>query len=910
MTQKKLLALEFHQKDLLANALKDQSIDFFKKHESWITELGQNDRDSLLLDLSNLVISGENKQAKQNEEARILCISEYLIATCNVDINARGWLNRSPLHFASMKNNFSLVKLLLSQKKIAIYAQDILGDTAFHRAAKHGDRHLIDLFLEKGIDINILNNELKSPLLRMVSISPIAQRSDVLNDNIAYLIKKGASTTLKDVYGNTMDDYNKMKKADIKPATEVPDAGIRKSWVFKNDMNAFKAFFQCHPEAVMDTVTYLGDTLLSTTALFGRTDMLKYLLSLPNVNINHKNEEDKQPLFWAVDQSNMVTAEYLLSNDSIELNSKERVFGETVLHRAVINRHLPMTQRLLEKGADVGVQNHFGQTALHLSVSSPVMDHDILDVLLSYLEDKSLNLVDQHGRTAVHVAAENGHHLAVKVLLKHGADPKVKAKTNKDAMEVMPDIERYLKEKEILDGRIEQIEEAMEALSKKPEDVSVYEDSILNMLKLLALDAKDISLDKTLRYYHLSIMNKECQKLYCSVLCQLSSLDVYLKQSILQRLQTMADGSNSTIRGKMNRDSDRVKKAASIDIEEKIKGFEFFPKHSTDSNNYKTQRNTNDPCYVLSIDGGGIRGIIPAMALCKIEQRTKKSISSLFDVLAGTSTGGILTAGISTPGGDSHTPKYAAYDLLDLYTRRGNEIFPKKSFFQKLFIPRWQAFSVKYSADSLEKIAQDYFGNRKLSQSLTDLMITTYDTVKKEPYFFHRADARSDAKNDVLMKDSVRATSAAPTYLPPKKIGDKVCVDGGVVINNPAEKIVTWLERQGKRPEDLRVVSLGTGEPREAMPISEKIIFRGQLFWASTIPDLMMNGASYLVHDQLSDMFRPHPNHYFRIQAQLDYPIKLDGVNNENIQTLIDSGNKMLDENSDQINTIIEMFAD
>jgi patatin-like phospholipase/acyl hydrolase len=79
---------------------------------------------------------------------------------------------------------------------------------------------------------------------------------------------------------------------------------------------------------------------------------------------------------------------------------------------------------------------------------------------------------------------------------------------------------------------------------------------------------------------------------------------------------------------------------------------------------------------ILSIDGGGIRGIIPAMLLCEIEKRTGKPISELFDYVAGTSTGGILALGLNAPSeGDPHKPRYSAKDLLEVYEKHGNEIF-------------------------------------------------------------------------------------------------------------------------------------------------------------------------------------------------------------------------------------------
>jgi patatin-like phospholipase/acyl hydrolase len=87
---------------------------------------------------------------------------------------------------------------------------------------------------------------------------------------------------------------------------------------------------------------------------------------------------------------------------------------------------------------------------------------------------------------------------------------------------------------------------------------------------------------------------------------------------------------------------------------------------------------------VLSIDGGGIRGIIPAIILSKIEELTKTPICKLFDIIAGTSTGGILALALSMPSeSDNNIPEYSASDLVNLYSKRGNEIF-ESNIFQKI----------------------------------------------------------------------------------------------------------------------------------------------------------------------------------------------------------------------------------
>src|SRR5690348_15273305 len=108
---------------------------------------------------------------------------------------------------------------------------------------------------------------------------------------------------------------------------------------------------------------------------------------------------------------------------------------------------------------------------------------------------------------------------------------------------------------------------------------------------------------------------------------------------------------------------------------------------------------------ILSIDGGGIRGIIPARLLADIERRTKKPIADLFHLLAGTSTGGIIACGLGV--------HMTAAEVVDLYEKRGSEIFPHNP---------WQELRNKidlteprYSPDRLEKILADVFGHKTLA---------------------------------------------------------------------------------------------------------------------------------------------------------------------------------------------------
>jgi patatin-like phospholipase/acyl hydrolase len=141
---------------------------------------------------------------------------------------------------------------------------------------------------------------------------------------------------------------------------------------------------------------------------------------------------------------------------------------------------------------------------------------------------------------------------------------------------------------------------------------------------------------------------------------------------------------------------------------------------------------------VLSIDGGGIRGIIPAMVLAEIERRTGKRTAEVFDLVAGTSTGGILALGLTKPGEDGG-PEYSARKLIALYETEGGRIFDR-SVWHRIHSVGGLA-EEKYPATGIEEVALEYFGDVRLSQAHKEVLVTAYEIEKRGPWFFKRRHA-------------------------------------------------------------------------------------------------------------------------------------------------------------------------
>lgn len=247
---------------------------------------------------------------------------------------------------------------------------------------------------------------------------------------------------------------------------------------------------------------------------------------------------------------------------------------------------------------------------------------------------------------------------------------------------------------------------------------------------------------------------------------------------------------------------------------------------------------------ILSIDGGGLRGIVPLMVLKRIEEESGKRIHELFDMVVGTSTGGIIVCGLlgST---DGRTPNLTVDMLMGLYTTKAQEIFPRGNIVTRPFRWVWNWFRPKFSPKGLDKNLTEYFGELTLADMLKPGIVTTYDVKNHEVVMFKSRKAGEEGF-DAPLRVVCRATSAAPTYLRSYKMEfggkDRVCVDGGVYVNNPSMAAVAdAIKAYGVKAEDIEVLSLGTGTHPPTLKQSETY---GKLCWASPISDVMMAGTS------------------------------------------------------------------
>lgn len=239
---------------------------------------------------------------------------------------------------------------------------------------------------------------------------------------------------------------------------------------------------------------------------------------------------------------------------------------------------------------------------------------------------------------------------------------------------------------------------------------------------------------------------------------------------------------------------------------------------------------------ILSLDGGGIRGIFSAAVLAAIEEDLKIKVIDHFDMIAGTSTGGIIAVAL----GLGLTPK----QIVDFYLQEGKSIFANPFGVNSVR----RLFTSKFDNRPLIAALKRHFGDRKFGESTKRLVIPAYNLGEDDVYIFrtaHHERLRRDYKVEAWKV--AQATSAAPTYFPASRNVDQLrLIDGGVWANNPT--MVAYIEAVGTlgvANDDIRILNLGTCDSIEARSSS---LDAGGLFqWRASALEVVLRGQSAAV---------------------------------------------------------------
>jgi len=326
---------------------------------------------------------------------------------------------------------------------------------------------------------------------------------------------------------------------------------------------------------------------------------------------------------------------------------------------------------------------------------------------------------------------------------------------------------------------------------------------------------------------------------------------------------------------------------------------------------------------ILSIDGGGIRGIIPGQILVSLENKLKTKtnndnarLSDFFDLFAGTSTGAILSAAYVMPDVNANgRPKFTAQEAVNLYIDEGDEIFD---------VDFWQYLSSlnglndeTYSAKALESILKHSFNDIKLSELLKPTCFVSYDIRSRQQVVFKQHTAGKQ-KPDFLVRDLLRGSSAAPTYFETAKIYSlppmrkkHVLIDGGMVANDPTlcaySEAIKFEHVSGIK--DMLILSLGTGKELKSYSHSQ-VKDWGPLGWAKPSIDIALEGGPQMTQYHMKQIASTETNAvYRRIQPDLfDAKPDLDDASIKNLKALKDAGIRNAEIYDEVLNEIADLL--
>ncbi|KAF4380762.1 hypothetical protein F8388_017116 [Cannabis sativa] len=363
---------------------------------------------------------------------------------------------------------------------------------------------------------------------------------------------------------------------------------------------------------------------------------------------------------------------------------------------------------------------------------------------------------------------------------------------------------------------------------------------------------------------------------------------------------------------------------------------------------------------VLSIDGGGIRGVIPGTLLAFLEEKLQEldgeeaRLADYFDVISGTSTGGLVTTMLAAPNKDNR-PLFAAKDINNFYMEHTPKIFPQNdnaSFFKSITSIMDTLTGPKYDGKYLHTLLNNLLGDLTLDQTLTNIVVPAFDIKLMQPVIFSTNQGKAKRLKNARLADVCISTSAAPTFLPPHSFetrdrkGNTCCfdlIDGAVAANNPTMLAISQMLREMTKKKDslgelmrceddddqqgqattppltprldgknMLVLSLGTGSAKVQEKYNASRASQwGLLSWVfdngnTPLIDIFGDASSDIVDFLVSTHFqsRRHRNNYLRIQDDtlVGAESSVDVATTENLQRLVEIGNKLLEKPISRVN--------
>ena len=343
---------------------------------------------------------------------------------------------------------------------------------------------------------------------------------------------------------------------------------------------------------------------------------------------------------------------------------------------------------------------------------------------------------------------------------------------------------------------------------------------------------------------------------------------------------------------------------------------------------------------ILSLSGGGVKGIAELVVLAEIEERTGKSISELFPIITGTSVGGLVAALLTIPKEQGRKePKYSAKEALEIF----------KAVAPKIFKKRWysgikQVFKHKYSSKALQEVLEKELGNNRLSNSTSRLIVPVTD-LENEGREVKLFDSKDRYSSHIKTKDVLLATTAAPTYFKAvsnrediknythsnKKDISYNYVDGGLAANRPMLEVLKRLKQERKDRESVMPkqslsssdsnsathssifgVSLNFNNEIGSYSARTSSKFDGVIGWLSKgkLVDRLLKSSEDAAVEGVKSMLTTKDQH-----IELTIPItkatsSLDDASPKNIAALEELGRKLIREKDKELNTLCKQLVE
>ena len=299
---------------------------------------------------------------------------------------------------------------------------------------------------------------------------------------------------------------------------------------------------------------------------------------------------------------------------------------------------------------------------------------------------------------------------------------------------------------------------------------------------------------------------------------------------------------------------------------------------------------------ILSIDGGGIKGLYSSTILEHLEKKYGGSCSDYFDMLCGTSTGGLIALGLSQ--------KIPAIEISKIYSEHGKKIFPKQN--KVVALLKQTFWKGKFKDDALKEVLAEIFGEKTIACSNNLLCVPAYSFTDARPWIFKydHIEGGLSRDNQTRYVDVALATSAAPTYLPLAEsefYDHKQFIDGGVWANNPSLigliEALTYFVGEGKVYDGVQILSISSlnntaGKPTGLERHRAFVQWRNDLFETSMIGQSSFTDYFLSKLHEISSM----PVEYVRIpseaiSAEQQHLVQLDVATTDSIRLIRGKGN-------------------